>query len=97
MLSKKDWKDIVYRNGKINVSQVMRELLDYGFLMEQASKVYCHFTGLSKTNYYASTIIAKIEELTYDRDITKDDLREIIKEASTREELVDELKSYFEL
>lgn len=97
MLTKKDWKSIVYKNGKINAAQVFRELEDYAFLLEQASKVYCHFTNLSKTNYYASTIISLIEEKTFDKKITQDDLKNLIKETSSYKELVKELKEYFEI
>jgi hypothetical protein len=97
VLSKNDWKDIIYKRGKLSVSQVYKELADYAFLMEQASKVYCHFTGLGKTNYYADTIISEIENRNFDKSITQDDLRGMIKETKTRAELVKELKIYFEL
>jgi hypothetical protein len=97
MLSKKDWKDIIYRKGKINATQVFKELADYSFLMEQASKVYEHFTGLSKTTYWATTIISEIENKNFDKRITQDDLKAIIKETIGRAELVKELKSYFEI
>jgi len=96
-LSKKDWKDIIYRNGKINLTQVFKELADYAFLMEQASKVYCHFVNLSKTSYYANTIISLIEEKTYDKEITKEDVFDILKSCGTKEEIIKEIKNYFEL
>jgi len=97
MLSKKDWKEIIYKNGKINATQVFKELADYAFLMEQASKVYCHFVNLSKTNYYADTIISLIEEKTYGRGITQDDIQDMIENCKTAEELKEELIKYFEL
>lgn len=97
MLTKKDWKGIIYKKGKIDEKQVMRELLDYSFLMEQASKVYCHFTNLSKTTYYANTIISLIEDKTYDKEITQDDISNILKNCGTMTELTKELKNYFEL
>ncbi len=97
MLSKKDWKSIIYKNGKINITQLFKELQDYAFLMEQASKVYCHFTNLSKTTYYAETIIQIIEEKTYDKEITQDDIANIIKDRTTKKELIEEIKKYFEL
>jgi len=97
MLTKKDWKEIIYRNGKINATQVFKELADYSFLMEQASKVYNHFTGLSKTNYFANTIISLIEEKNYDKSITQDDLNDIIDRSETKEDLIEELKEYFDL
>ena len=97
MLNKSDWREIIYKNGKISATQVFRELADYSFLMEQASKVYEHFTGLSKTNYFATTIIAEIEERNFDKGVTQDDLKAIIKETSERAELVKELKDYFDI
>lgn len=97
MLSKNDWKKIIYKNGKINVSQVYKELYDYAFLMEQASKVYCHFVNLSKTNYSANTIISLIEEKTLDKGITQDDIQDILKSGLSKKELVKEIKEYFDL
>lgn len=97
MLTKKDWKEIIYKNGKPNIAQIFRELSDYAFLMEQASKVYCHFTGLSKTNYYAATIISAIEERMLDRETTQDDVVDILERSNNQEELVKELKEYFEI
>ena len=80
MLSRKDWKEIIYKDGKIDEEQVMKELEDYGFLMEQASKVYCAVTGgkLSKTNYHAHTIIQEYEQ-SFDDYVHKDDIRDLIK------------------
>lgn len=98
MLTKKDWKEIIYfykGKGRINETQLFKELADYSFLMEQASKVYCHFTGLSKTNHFAETIISEIEERTYDKKITQDDINDIINSHSTKKELIEEIKKYF--
>jgi len=97
MLNKKDWEGIIYVKGRLSKRKVMNELLDYGFLMEQASKVYEYFTGLSKTNYYASTIISRIEETTYDQKITQDDVKMLIEESSSKKELIESLCEYFDL
>ena len=97
MLTKKDWKEIIYKNGKINATQVFKELDDYAFLMEQASKVYNHFTNLSKTNYFAETIISLIEDSTYPKNCVRDDVKDILESDMDKEELIDELKEYFEL
>ncbi len=97
MLKKKDWKSIIYKNGKIDIEQVYKELDDYAFLMEQASKVYNHFTNLSKTNYFAETIINLIEESTYPKDVVQDDVKDILESTTDIQELIDELKNYFEL
>ena len=50
MTNKEFWKDIIYKDGKIDEEQVMKELHDYSFLMEQASLVYEQISGLSKAN-----------------------------------------------
>ena len=97
MLSKKDWKEIIYRNGKINATQVFKELEDYAFLMEQASKVYCHFCNLGKTNYHAETIIGIIEDNNYDKKITQEDVSDMIKNCESMKELRKELKDYFDI
>ena len=80
MLSRKDWKEIIYKDGKIDEEQVMKELEDYAFLMEQASKVYCAVTNgkMSKTNYFAHTIIQEYEQ-SFDDYVHKDDIRDLIK------------------
>jgi len=97
MLNKKDWKEIIYKNGKIDTTQVFKELDDYAFLMEQASKVYNHFTQLSKTNYFAETIINLIEDSTYPKDVVQDDIGNILESTTDIQELIEELKNYFEL
>lgn len=95
---KQFWKDIIYKDGKINEEQVMKELEDYSFLMEQASIVYCSITNglLSKTNYNAETIIAEFEENNYDKKITQDDIKSIFddKKISNNNKLK-EIKNYF--
>ena len=62
--SNKFWKDIIYfksgkNKGKINEKQVLRELSDWYYVMDQIPKVYCHITGsrLSKVMYSADTVI----------------------------------------
>jgi hypothetical protein len=62
---KEFWQDIIYNDGRIDEEQVMKELCDYRFVMQQASKVYDHVTGgkLSKIMYKAETIIAEADDL----------------------------------
>lgn len=59
----KFWKDIVEKDGKLNKDQIMRELHDYSFLMNQASEVYMEVTNgqLSKTNYFADSVIGEYQ------------------------------------
>jgi dUTP pyrophosphatase len=59
------WKALVCDEaGNIVPEKVMCELFDYGFVMDQVSKVYCEITGglLSKPNYYASVVIGEAND-----------------------------------
>lgn len=70
----KDWKEfwkkiVCDSDGNIDVEQLKKELSDFRFLMDQASRVYEHVTagGCSRIDYSADTIIQvhdanKIEE-----------------------------------
>ena len=97
--SDKFWKDIIYKNEKLNERQVLKELCDYFFLMDQARKVYCAVTNnrLSYLTYSAETIITEYEQENYDKGITQDDVRDMIKQCNTIGELVFELEQYFNL
>ncbi len=55
----RDWKDIVEKDGVLDLDQVARELSDYGVVMEQASKVYDELSGgrVSKPNTAAHHVI----------------------------------------
>lgn len=57
-------KYFVEKDGSINVENLKKELYDLDFCTDQISKVYCTITGgmLSKTNYYAGTIIGVYEQ-----------------------------------
>lgn len=77
------WDDIIFNpDGSINIDQVKKELSDYSFLMEQASKVYCYVTHgkMSKLNYKADTIIAEIADYITKTFIYKEDLRRLLDE-----------------
>ena len=39
------WKEIIYKDGKIDEEQVLKELADHYFMLEEIPKVYCHATG----------------------------------------------------
>ena len=100
MDNKQFWKDIIYKDGKIDEEQVMKELEDYSFLMEQAGIVYCEVTGglLSKVSYNAKTIIAEFQEKNYNKFCTQEDIKNIINnEKMSSEEKLEEIKSYFEI
>lgn len=46
------WKDIVEKNGLIDIEQVKKELYDYSMMMDEVSKAYDMVTGgrISKPN-----------------------------------------------
>lgn len=59
------WSEIVCNpDGTLNKEQVMKELYDFHFVLENVPKVYCHITGnkLSKPNYDAQVVIDAFEE-----------------------------------
>lgn len=63
------WRGLVYtKKGVLNERKVLKELSDFYFLMHQVPEVYCAVTGglLSKTNYYASTVIQAYQDALQD-------------------------------
>jgi hypothetical protein len=97
---KEFWKDIIYKkDGSLNEKQVLKEMSDFSFMMDNVPKVYCAITNhrLSKCLYPANTVISVFEELFLDKEIAKDDVSEMIKSCGTIEDLVEELRDYFEI
>ena len=72
------WKEIVEKNGELDLNQIKKELSDYSFILDQLPKIYCHVTGglLSKHMYFAGTIIQVFEERQSElfEDLLKDEL-----------------------
>ncbi len=98
MLTKRDWEEIIYKkDGSINKGQVIKELRDYGFLLEQASKVYHEICGLSKTNYKAEQIITELNDRYYSKEFLQYDLKQVINRCDTYDELSRELKKHFDI
>lgn len=67
------WRGLVERpDGSINMDAVMRELHDFGMIIEGASQVYCHVTGglISKPNTSPDAVCnvadERVEELIED-------------------------------
>jgi hypothetical protein len=62
---KEFWKEIVERNGKLNMIQIKKELFDYHKMMGQVGLVYDHITGgaVSKPNTEAKTVIAIADDV----------------------------------
>ena len=93
------WKGIVEKDGVLDIEAVKNELSDYEFILSQVPKVYCEVSGgmISKPNTYAYEVLTQFHEHFEDKEITKDDVKDIIDRSETKEELVDELKDYFSL
>jgi hypothetical protein len=65
------WKDIVVKDGELDVAQVKLELEDYNFMMKQVPIVYDNVTGglLSKLMYEAETVVGAFNDyLQRERD-----------------------------
>ena len=94
-----DWKDIIEKDGVVDLEQVKKELCDYSFMLEQVPLVYSEVSKglLSKTNYYAHILIKHLEENFYDKGITQHDVADMIKGCSDLEELKEALVEYFEI
>lgn len=60
----RDWKPLLYTDGKLDIQKIKNEMHDLWFIFEQVSEVYCEVTGnkLSKPMYYASEIIGCYHE-----------------------------------
>lgn len=58
------WKNIVMDNGKINPMRLKRELFDYSFLIQEATKVYNYISGgkLVKPTHTADEVISAFHE-----------------------------------
>lgn len=92
-----DWKDIVEKDGVIDVEQVKMELADFSFMLEQVPLVYSELVGLSKPNYYASAIIGQHKERYLAKGTTKDDISDMIADHTDLDEFKEELIEYFEI
>lgn len=58
------WKPILFKNGKLNMAQLKRELYDYSMMMHSVSLVYDSATGgrISKPNTGANDVISAIDD-----------------------------------
>lgn len=73
------WNSIIKNNRtqKIDIKQIMKELLDFRVCLENVPKVYCHITNgqLSYATYPAETVIAAAD------DVLNDAVSEAVEEA----------------
>lgn len=58
------WKDIVEKDGELDIEQIKKELFDFWQAMESVPKVYCAITGdqVSKILTHPETVIALADE-----------------------------------
>lgn len=100
----KFWKPIVERKGKINKKQLMRELWDWHYQMEQIPIIECEITGgaLSKIGYSAEQVLGlyreDLEENYLHKSTTIDDVTNTLKDKTlTDKEKLIEIQEYFEI
>lgn len=77
------WRDIIYTpDGALDEDAVLRELIDYKFILEQVPLVYDALTGglLSKPTYYARDVISAAE--TYTEGVIVEARAEAFREAA---------------
>lgn len=92
---KETW-EWLYKNGKLDEEEVLKEISDYDFILEEVPKVYCEITGgsLIKLMYPAEVVLGEFNKRFWDKEIVIDDIKAMIKSAETLEELKEELESY---
>lgn len=58
------WKEIVVKDGELDIEQVKKELHDYGVLLDSVGRVYDNVTGgkVSKPNTDPDVVIALAED-----------------------------------
>ena len=78
------WKDIVEKKGEIDKDQLVRELYDWHYVMEQLPSIYSEITGglLSKPMYSKETVLSAYYDANQ-RDVEenyvdKSDIKSII-------------------
>lgn len=93
------WREIIYKNGKLDEEAILNELADFSFLIESISHVYYEITGgmVSKPLTLPKEVLSIFHELHLDLGITQSDVQDMIAENPTREDLVEALEDYFQL
>ena len=96
----KFWKGIIYKNGKLDKEQVMKELADYYFMLNEVPKVYMGVTDglLSKTNYSANVILMEFEDRFLSKSMTKYDIKDILEDKKMDSiEKLENISDYFDI
>lgn len=102
-LFEKFWKPILFKDGKLNMDQLKKELCDYYFIIDQVPKVYDYVTGgkVSKPNTYADAVIGEYEN--YIQEIVNDTLKEEFEvlldeyQDAIDDDVIDELKEKYKI
>lgn len=90
------WKKICAPTGRLNLTEVKKELADYKDLMNEVPKVYNEFTPFSKPHTRAKCVIDAINERMIDKQVAFDDLTMGAKKGLVIA-TVEELKRYFDI
>lgn len=91
------WKDIIEKDGKINIERVKKELFDYHTIINNVPVVYDYITG-SKISPLtdSSTVLALVEN--YNNQCTEDyvyeEIRNRLDQNLTLSEVLDELEEW---
>jgi hypothetical protein len=93
---KKWWKPLLKATEDPS-EDVMKELADYAFILDQVSTVYCEITGgkLSKPNYPARVVLTEYEQDISDNYLCREDIESIVNDDNlTAEQKVQEIIKY---
>ena len=95
---KEMWKDIIYKDGKIDEEQVMKELLDYSDMMDRFAAFLCEATGgkMSELNYTEGAMRSCFND--HQEEIIQESIEEETKRLEARiKELEEENKKLFQI
>ena len=73
------WKDIIMKDGVIDIEQLKKELSDFSMILDEVPKVYDHITGglLSKPTYPADVVITQADD--HSNECFKDNIKDLIR------------------
>lgn len=97
------WQSILYEDGVLDVNQMMRELIDYSFILKQLPTIYSEITNgtLSKPFYTADTVLKLFREHFREPaaliNLLVDDWDIIVSDCETKEEIKQKVFDYLEI
>lgn len=93
------WKDIIEKDGVVNMDQVKRELSDYHHILDQVPEIYMEVTGgmISKPNTCKGPVLDLFRENFWDKGIVADDVEMILNRNWTQLGMIQGLRDYFEI